>query len=144
VLFVPVQRFEIVAHELFVEGRRAAADTVRVDRPEARRIRRQSFVDERERTGRMDSELEFGVGDDDAALRGRVQRRSDTARARVSRTFAASLDADRPFGDSPKLMFSSCSPTGAFEAGVNDRLGQSARPAADLAASECRTTSPLC
>ena len=96
--FVPVQRFEIVAHELFVEGRRAAADTVRVDRPKARRIRRQNFVDERERTGRIDSELEFGVGDDDAACAGvcsglAIQRERGVAH--LCREF----DADRPFGD---------------------------------------------
>src|SRR5690606_24434398 len=66
--FVPVERFEMIAHELFVEGWWADAFAVAVGRPEARGIRCQSLVDEVQRAGRINAELELGVGDDDAAF----------------------------------------------------------------------------
>src|SRR5208282_5212766 len=42
---VPVERLEIIAHELLVEARRTRAGTVSVGRPEARGIRGQHLVD---------------------------------------------------------------------------------------------------
>ena len=51
-LLVPVERLEIVAHELLVERRRAGAFALGVGGPEARGIRRQHFVDEHQRAVR--------------------------------------------------------------------------------------------
>src|SRR5687768_8923291 len=45
-LLVPLDVFEIVAHELFVEAGDAVAGRVRGPRPEARRIGREHLVDE--------------------------------------------------------------------------------------------------
>src|SRR4051794_4132511 len=65
---VPVERFQIVADELLVEGGRAYAFLICVRRPETRGVRRQDFVDERQRAVGALRELELGVGDDDAAF----------------------------------------------------------------------------
>src|SRR5687767_2373021 len=45
-LLVPLDRLEIVAHELLVEARLRAAGRVAVRRPEARRIGRHHLVDQ--------------------------------------------------------------------------------------------------
>ena len=66
-LLVPVQRLQVVAHELLVEARRAAAGAVGVRGPEPRGVGRQRLVDQRQRAALIDAELELGVGDDDAA-----------------------------------------------------------------------------
>jgi hypothetical protein len=89
-LLVPGQCFEIVAHVLFVVGRRIAAFAVGVGRPEARRVRGQRFIDQMQRAGSIDAELEFGVGNDDAARRrvlggGAVQGDGRVARLRRDR-----------------------------------------------------------
>ena len=85
-ILVPVQRFEIVAHELLVETRRADAGFVGGHRPEARRIRRQHFVDQDQIAGLVGAELELGVRDDDVARAGMrggedVERQRDPADA---------------------------------------------------------------
>src|SRR5579862_9360716 len=61
---VPGERLEVVAHVLLVEARRARADTVGIGGPEARGVRGEHLVDEREGAGLVDAELELGVGDD--------------------------------------------------------------------------------
>ena len=72
--FVPIERLEIIAHELFVEAGRALPDDVLIRRPETRGIRRETFVDQ-EQFAADRSEFEFRVGDDDAAVRRRVRGR---------------------------------------------------------------------
>src|SRR5580693_10133952 len=67
---VPVERLEIVAHELLVEAWRALARAISIGGPEARGIRGEHLVDEREGARGVHTELELGVGDDDAALAG--------------------------------------------------------------------------
>src|SRR6185503_19384986 len=70
-LLVPLDGFEIVAHELLVEARLRAAPPVGVARPEAGRIRRQHLVDHDQPirigppVGRHQSEFELRVCDDD-------------------------------------------------------------------------------
>ena len=66
---VPIERLEIIAHELFVETRRALADDVLIRRPETRGIGRETFVDQ-EQFAVDRAEFEFCVGDDDSAFRG--------------------------------------------------------------------------
>src|SRR3954471_19910420 len=39
-VFVPIERLKVVAHELFIEARRALADDVLIGGPETRRVRR--------------------------------------------------------------------------------------------------------
>src|SRR5437899_3737960 len=63
---VPVKRLEVIAHELFVETGRALSDDVLVLWPEARRIGRETFVDQ-EQIFIDCAELEFRICDDDAA-----------------------------------------------------------------------------
>src|SRR3954469_17104657 len=58
---------EPVAHVLLVEAFRALALAPGIERPEARRVRRERLVDEGQRAGRVHPELELGVRDDDAA-----------------------------------------------------------------------------
>src|SRR5580700_4498277 len=70
-LLVPVEGLQVVAYELLVETRRAHARAIAVRRPEARGVRRQHFIDERESALAVDAEFELGVGDDDGAA-GRV------------------------------------------------------------------------
>src|SRR5918995_311002 len=73
-LLVPSNRFEIVADELFVEARLRAARCVNIARPETRRVWRQRLVDENDLTFLWTiedaAELEFCVGNDDAAMLG--------------------------------------------------------------------------
>ena len=115
-LTVPARGLDPVAHDLLVEARRADADVVLLDVPEARRIGRQDLVDERD-LAVDEAELELGVGQDDAALAGVVA--------------AGLVDADRELAQLlrprparparqkvSKSMFSSC-PVSALVAGVN-------------------------
>jgi hypothetical protein len=53
-----------------VVGRLALADLVLVRGPEARAVGREDFVDEHDLARLVEAKLEFGVGDDDAALFG--------------------------------------------------------------------------
>ncbi len=66
-LLVPRESFQVIAHELFVEARLAAAGFVLIGGPETGGIGRQNFVDEDE-FAIGQAKFEFGVGDDDAAL----------------------------------------------------------------------------
>src|SRR6202521_1826527 len=66
-LLVPVEGLQVVAYELLVEARRAHTPAIAVRGPEARGVRRQHFVDERQPAVAVDTEFELGVGDDDAA-----------------------------------------------------------------------------
>src|SRR6059058_2142530 len=66
---VPVERLQIIAHELLVEARWALPDGVLILRPETRRIWCQTFVDQKQIT--IDSaELKFRVCDDNSTLVG--------------------------------------------------------------------------
>ena len=71
---VPVERFEVVAHELLVETGLAATGLEFARRPETRTVWRQHFVDENHLSVRQQSEFEFGVSDDDPALAGKGAR----------------------------------------------------------------------
>src|SRR6185369_13063483 len=67
---VPVQRFQVITHDLLVETGRTDAHPVLVSGPEAGRIRRKHFVDEYQLAIWRQAELELRVSDDDAAPRG--------------------------------------------------------------------------
>src|SRR5512138_1685428 len=78
---VPIQSFEVVAHELFVEARRAFTHPIGIDGPESGRVWRQCLVDEREMSGLVQPELELRIRDDDPA-RERMLRRERIERER--------------------------------------------------------------
>src|SRR4051794_20439327 len=58
---------EVVPERLLVVARLRATGLVITREPEARAVRRQHFVYERDLPGRIAAELELGIGDDDAA-----------------------------------------------------------------------------
>lgn len=60
----------IVLDAYLVVGRLALANLVLVCGPEARAVRSEDLIDEHNLAGLVEAELEFGVGDDDAALFG--------------------------------------------------------------------------
>src|SRR5579885_1612533 len=96
-LLVPVESLEIVTHELLVEARRAGAGAVRVGRPEAGGIGRERLIDQDERAALIDTELELGVGNDDAAaermIRGEpIERNRGVANASCERRTDQLLD----------------------------------------------------
>src|SRR5438874_1110806 len=65
--FVPIKRLEIIADELFIEAGRALPDGVLIFWPKPRRVRRKTFVDQKQFT--IDrAKLEFRVCDDDSLL----------------------------------------------------------------------------
>src|SRR5512146_1377302 len=66
-LLVPIEGLQVIAHELLVEARRADAGAVAVGGPEPRGIGGEHLVDQRQRAALIDTELELGVGNDDAA-----------------------------------------------------------------------------
>ena len=57
----------MIAHELFIEGRRTCARAPGVSGPEARGVGCDHFVDERQPSLGVEAELELGVGDDQSA-----------------------------------------------------------------------------
>src|SRR5437879_13003499 len=59
---------EIVAQRLLVEGGLRPAELVDVGRPEPRTVRRHHLVDQDDAAVGSPSELELGVGDDDALM----------------------------------------------------------------------------
>src|SRR5688572_2562777 len=61
-------RVEIVTEGLLVEARLRSAWRVPVGGPEARAVGGHHLIDERRPALRVAAELEFGVGDDDAAF----------------------------------------------------------------------------
>src|SRR5581483_1832699 len=69
-LFVPIQCLEIIPNKLLVETRRARSDTVRIRRPEARRVGCQHLVDERELARLVHTKFELRIGNNDAAAQG--------------------------------------------------------------------------
>src|ERR1700691_4307184 len=83
-LLVPVQGFQVVAHELLVETWGADAGLVGLRRPEARGVRCQQLVDQDEFSGAVEAEFELGVGDD------------DVARARMRRSVSIDFERDAP------------------------------------------------
>src|SRR3954452_7530894 len=66
-LFVPSDLLEIIANELLIEGGLGAAGSVLIGGPVAGGVRGERLVGEDD-AARGDAELEFGVGEDDAAL----------------------------------------------------------------------------
>src|SRR6266542_5122250 len=67
--FVPIQGFEVIAEELFVEARLAAARLVLVGRPETGRVGCQRLVNENQ-SSFIKAEFKFRVGDEDPAPAG--------------------------------------------------------------------------
>src|SRR6185503_17565899 len=61
---------EIVAKRLLVEARLRSPRRVMLGWPEARAVGREHFIDQRDATIAIATELELGVGDDDSAIRG--------------------------------------------------------------------------
>ena len=119
---VPVEGFQVVAHELLVEARRAGAGCVPIGGPETRRVRCQHLVDEHQLAVGVEGELELGVGDDDAARRREVRGFEVHANARVPHPFGqlAGRRAPPPLS---KSMFSSCAPASALVEGVKMTSG---------------------
>src|SRR6266511_4605545 len=67
--FVPIKRLQIIAYKLFVEAGRALSDRVFTFWPEARRVWREAFVDQKQFS--IDhAKLEFRVCNDNSFLRG--------------------------------------------------------------------------
>src|SRR5207253_8876445 len=68
---VPIERLEVIAHELLVKTGRALPDHISIFRPEAGRIRSQAFVDQPQLP--IDcTEFELCIRNDDYVLRGIV------------------------------------------------------------------------
>ncbi len=126
---VPIERLQIIAHELFVETGRTLSDDVMICRPESRRIRRQHFIDQKQFS--VDgSKFEFGVGENDSFLfrrdRARPNKFPDSNLSRV-----APISSPRILAHVAMSMFSSW-PVSAFVAGVKIGSGNfdaSFRPA---------------
>jgi len=59
-----------VAHELLVKAGLVVAGFILVERPEARRVGREDFVDEDEFPRGIQAPLELRIGDDDASMEG--------------------------------------------------------------------------
>src|SRR6185312_12585006 len=66
---VPVEGLQIIAHKLLIEARGTLPDGVLVLWPKARRIRRQTFVDQKQ-IFTDSAELKFRVCDDNSTLVG--------------------------------------------------------------------------
>lgn len=60
----------LISDAYLVVGRLALANLVLVSRPEARAVRSEDLVHEDDLAGLVETKLELGVGDDDAALFG--------------------------------------------------------------------------
>src|ERR1700749_3960972 len=85
-LFIPVDRLQIVAHELFVKAWRIGAFLVTGNGPEPGRIRSKAFINKHQLVVDR-SELELGFGYDDASGVGKVatlseERETDVANLR--------------------------------------------------------------
>ena len=72
--FVPVQRLKIIAHKLLIETRWTDTDAVFISGPVARRVRSQYFVYQDQFIIFVNTKLELGISDDNAAF-ARVVRR---------------------------------------------------------------------
>src|SRR5207253_8236438 len=91
---VPIESLQIIAHKLFVETGRALTDNILVFRPEPRRIRRETVVDQ-QKFSVDDSEFELRVGDDDAALSGVIASRGINFQTKVAR-FHGNIFTENP------------------------------------------------
>src|SRR6266513_3354387 len=78
-----LQSSEVVPQRLLVEARLAAAGSVAVRGPEARRVGRQDLVDHEQATVGRGAELELRIGDDDASRRRVAAARLVQAEARA-------------------------------------------------------------
>mgnify|MGYP000398700044 CR=1 FL=1 len=81
---VPVERFEIIAHELLVKADRTAADTVLIRRPETARIGREHLIDQNHLPVDF-AELEFGIGDNDPPFFRIIARRGVDLEREITR-----------------------------------------------------------
>ena len=88
-VLVPVERLQIVAHELFVETGWALTDNVLVLWPEARRVRREAFVDQ-EQISIDSAEFKFRIRDDDSLADRRNRGRANKFPGLASFTRSAS------------------------------------------------------
>src|ERR1039458_4919326 len=103
---VPIQRFEVVADELFVKARLRFAGCVSVGGPKTRAVGRERFVNEdkswfrgetpRQARGdsRDETEFEFRVGDNDAALGGVIAGEAIQGQGNVAYFFGERLAND--------------------------------------------------
>src|SRR5215469_3228088 len=82
-LFIPIDRLQIVAHELFVKAWRISSLLVTRNGPEPGRIRSQAFIDEDQLVADR-SKLELGVGYDDATGVGKVATLSEQGETNVA------------------------------------------------------------
>ena len=141
---VPVERLQVVAHELLVVARRAGARRGRC-RP-ARSARNPASAPRRSAyswpsASMPNSNLVSAMMMPRSA---RVARpRSGRARARRRAPCSASSRADERRRLRRSEMFSSWSPTSALVGGREDRLRQLLRPGAGPAAARCRTAAPV-
>src|SRR5882724_353487 len=65
---VPVERLQVIAHELFIKTGRTLPYDIFIDRPEARGIRGKAFIDQ-EQFAINHAELKFRICDNDSILR---------------------------------------------------------------------------
>src|ERR1035437_4505074 len=114
-------RVEPIAQWLFVETRLRAARLVLFGAPDTRTVWREDFVDQ-QRTAADVTELELGVGDDDAALRGQVTATAVHAPAETLQV-SGSLRAEQGThsGDGDVLVV----PDGGLRGRTEDRLCES-------------------
>ena len=66
-LLVPVQGLQVIAYKLLVEARRTGARRIGVSRPEARRVRGKQLIDKGQSAIVIQTKLELGIRDDNAA-----------------------------------------------------------------------------
>ena len=85
------QTRQVIAQRLLVETGLAVPGLIAVGRPEPRGVGRQDLVDHDQLTLRRRAEFEFGVGDDDAALR----------RVIAARLVQSQAGATQPLGGEP-------------------------------------------
>ena len=120
---VPAAAGGPVADVLLVEARLAAARLVVLGRPVARGVGRQDLVADDQLAGRVEPELELGVGQDHAVRGGRGRPRRSRARSRRRRTLLHQLAvADQGGGllEVDRLVVADV----GLRRGREDRLGQ--------------------
>src|SRR6476620_7241977 len=64
---VPIERLQVIAHKLFIKTGRTLPNDIFVNRPEARGIRGEAFIDQ-EQFPINRAELKFRIRDDDSTL----------------------------------------------------------------------------
>ena len=133
-LLVPVERFQIIAHELFVEGLLRAAGRVFVARPEAGGIGREDFIGQQQLSV-MPAEFEFRIGEDDAARFGVGRRLAVDAQSEIAQQ-RGGLAADELRGGFERDVFVVA--RFGFGGRREDRLGQLVAFEQARRAAECR------